>query len=99
MFCLVMFITFALESELLEFLVLSDIHDSWVHLNKMLRLAEENDGVIFLGDLMPFRKVTQKSFTNFTKIKDSSNWLVAVPGNGPLPKVREYFDELGINLS
>ncbi|MFW9813745.1 MAG: metallophosphoesterase [Candidatus Thorarchaeota archaeon] len=82
----------------MEFLVLSDIHDSWTHLNKMLRLAQEKDGVIFLGDLMAFRKITQESFTNFTKIKDASDWLIGVPGNGPLLKVREYFDELGINL-
>ncbi|MFW9892848.1 MAG: metallophosphoesterase [Candidatus Thorarchaeota archaeon] len=93
-----MFIIFDMESKILKFLVLTDIHDTWVFLHKMLLLAGEMDGVIFLGDLMTFRKVNLDSFTNFAKIKDASNWLVGVPGNGPLPKVREYFDELGINL-
>jgi Icc-related predicted phosphoesterase len=56
------------------------------------------DGVIFLGDLMAFRKYTQESIDNFTRLKEVSNWMIGVPGNGPLPRVREFFDSLGINL-
>lgn len=82
----------------MEFLVLADIHDSWVHMSKMLRLAEETDGVLFLGDLMTFRKFTQESIGNLTRINEASNWMVGIPGNGPLPRVREFFDDLGINL-
>lgn len=82
----------------MEFLVLADIHDTWVHLSKMLRYAEEMDGVLFLGDLMTFRKFSPQSIDYLTKIKEASNWMVAIPGNGPLPEVRGFFDELGINL-
>ena len=45
----------------MDVLVLADIHDTWTYLNKMLGLAKEMDGVIFLGDLMKFRKFTQES--------------------------------------
>ena len=82
----------------MEFLVLADIHDTWVHMSKMLRLAGEMDGVIFLGDLMTFRKFTQESIDNLTRIKETSSWMVGIPGNGPLPRVREFLDDLGINL-
>ena len=82
----------------MKFLVLADIHDTWVHLNKMIRLAKETDGVLFLGDLMTFRKFTQGSIDNITRIKEASNWMVGIPGNGPLPKVREFLDDLGINI-
>ncbi|MFW9797458.1 MAG: metallophosphoesterase [Candidatus Thorarchaeota archaeon] len=82
----------------LKFLILTDIHDTWVHLDKMLRLASEMDGVIFLGDLMTFRKFTQASIDNLTRIKEASNWMIGVPGNGPLPRVREALDNLGINI-
>jgi len=82
----------------MDVLVLADIHDTWTYLNKMLGLAKEMDGVIFLGDLMKFRKFTQESIDDMTRLKEESNWMVGVPGNGPLPKVREFFDDLGINL-
>jgi Icc-related predicted phosphoesterase len=82
----------------MKFLILADIHDTWVHMNKMLRLANQMDGVIFLGDLMTFRKYTQESIDNLIKIKDASRWMVGIPGNGPLPRVREFLDDLGINI-
>jgi Icc-related predicted phosphoesterase len=82
----------------MEFLVMTDIHDTWVHINKMLRLTRELDGVLFLGDLMTFRKFNQVSIDNLIRIKDASNWTVVIPGNGPLPRVREVLDDLGINL-
>ena len=82
----------------MDVLVLADIHDKWTHLNKMLRLARNMDGVIFLGDLMKFRKFTQESIEDMTRLKEESNWMVGVPGNGPLPEVREFLDDLGINL-
>jgi Icc-related predicted phosphoesterase len=81
-----------------EFLVLADIHDTWVNMSKMLRLAGEMYGVIFLGDLMTFRKFTQTSIDNLTRLKEASSWMVGIPGNGPLPRVREFFDDIGINL-
>ena len=82
----------------MDVLVLADIHDTWTHLNEMLQLAKDMDGVIFLGDLMKFRKFTQESIDDMTRIKEESNWMVGVPGNGPLPKVREFLDDLGISL-
>jgi Icc-related predicted phosphoesterase len=82
----------------MEFLVLTDIHDSWVHLKKMLQLAEQMDGVIFLGDLMTYRKFTKESIDNLTLIKEASNWMVGLPGNGAVVQVRDVFDSLGINL-
>jgi Icc-related predicted phosphoesterase len=82
----------------MKFLVLADIHDTWVYMKKMLRLAGEMEGVLFLGDLMTFRKFTQESIDNLTRIKEASNWMVGIPGNGPLPRVREFLDDLGINL-
>jgi len=54
--------------------------------------------VLFLGDLMTFRKFTQGSIDNITRIKESSNWMVGIPGNGPLPRVREFLDDIGINI-
>lgn len=82
----------------MKLLILADIHDSWTHLKKMVRLAEEMDGVIFLGDLMSFRKYTKKSIDNLIKIKERSNWMIGIAGNGALPKVREFLDDIGINL-
>jgi len=82
----------------MKLLILADIHDSWTHLNKMIRLAEEMDGVIFLGDLMSFRKYTKKSIDNLLEIKERSNWMIGISGNGALPKVREFLDDIGINL-
>lgn len=82
----------------MQFLILADIHDTWTHVNKMLTLAEELDGVLFLGDLMTFRKVTQESMDNLTRIKEASKWMVGIPGNGPVPSVRSFLDSLGINL-
>ena len=82
----------------MEILVLTDIHDTWNNINKMLTLAGEMDGVIFLGDLMTFRKFTQISIDNLTRIKEVSNWMIGLPGNGPVPRVREFLDTLGINL-
>ena len=82
----------------MEVLVLADIHDTWTHLNKMLGLTKEMDGAIFLGDLMKFRQFTQESIDDLTRLREESNWMVGVPGNGTLPAVREFFDSLGINL-
>ncbi|MFW9834893.1 MAG: metallophosphoesterase [Candidatus Thorarchaeota archaeon] len=82
----------------MEFLILTDIHDSWTHLKKMLQLAEQMDGVIFLGDLMKFRKFTEESIENLTLIKEASNLMVGLPGNGAVVQVRDMFDSLRINL-
>lgn len=82
----------------MDVLVLADIHDMWGYLNKMLHLAKSMDGVIFLGDLMEFRKFTRESIDDMTRLKEASNWMVGVPGNGTLPKVRDFFDDLDINL-
>ena len=52
---------------MMEFLVLADIHDTWVHLSKILRYAGEMDGVLFLGDLMTFRKFSPQSIDYLKK--------------------------------
>lgn len=82
----------------MKFLVLSDIHDKWTYLDEMIRLAQSLDGVIFLGDLMSFRKIVPLSMENFTLLYDAANWMVAVPGNGPLPEVVNFLTSLGVNI-
>jgi Icc-related predicted phosphoesterase len=82
----------------MEFLVLSDIHENWTHLEEMLHMAREASGVIFLGDLMQFRDVSRISLENFRKIFDASKWMVAVPGNGAVPEVVDFLNDLGINI-
>ena len=82
----------------MDFLVLSDIHESWDHLDKMLEMAKQMDGVIFLGDLMKFREVNTESMNQFKEIADASNWMVAVPGNGPLPVVVDFISEIGVSI-
>ena len=82
----------------MRFLVLTDIHNNWVFLDEMLSLANENDGVLFLGDLMPFGKAKKEAFNNFQKICDATNFCAGVPGNGALPEVVQYFHDLGISV-
>jgi Icc-related predicted phosphoesterase len=82
----------------MKFLVLTDIHDNWVHLDAILAIARDTSGVIFLGDLMQFGEVSQESLANFRKIRGTSQWMVAVPGNGAISKVVDYLNTLGINL-
>ncbi len=82
----------------MDFLVLSDIHESWDHLDKMLEMAKQMDGVIFLGDLMKFREANTESMDRFKEIVDASNWMVAVPGNGPLPLVVDFINEVGVSI-
>jgi len=82
----------------MRFLILTDIHDRWAHLDKILQMASDLDGVLFLGDLMAFRKVTSKSLTNFSRIHDAADWIVGVPGNGALPEVVQYLSDIGINI-
>ncbi|MFW9957974.1 MAG: metallophosphoesterase [Candidatus Odinarchaeota archaeon] len=85
----------------MEFLVLSDIHDNWLHLDTILDIVHEVNGVIFLGDLMQHSEhsdVSPESQENFKKIYDAAKWMVAIPGNGAVPKVVHFMDSLGINL-
>ena len=82
----------------MDFLVLSDIHESWDHLDKMLEMAKQMDGVIFLGDLMMFREANTESMDRFKEIVDASNWIVAVPGNGPVPEVVDFISEIGVSI-
>jgi Icc-related predicted phosphoesterase len=82
----------------MEFLVLSDIHDNWLHLDKILDTARGVSGVIFLGDLMQFRDVSPESRDNFKEIFDASKWMVAVPGNGAVSGTVHFMDSLGINV-
>jgi Icc-related predicted phosphoesterase len=84
--------------DIMEFLVLTDIHDNWTHLDAILDIARDMSGVIFLGDLMQFREVSQESLGNFRKIFDASKWMVAVPGNGAVPEVVDFFNSLGVNV-
>ena len=82
----------------MDFLVLSDIHESWDHLDKILEMAKQMDGVVFLGDLMKFRKANTESMDRFREIVNASNWIVAVPGNGPIPVVVDFFSEIGVSI-
>jgi Icc-related predicted phosphoesterase len=83
---------------IMEFLVLTDIHDNWSHLDEILDMAHKVSGVIFLGDLMQTRNLTSESHDNLKKIYDASKWMVAVPGNGAVPDVIDFLNELGINV-
>ncbi|MBN2228270.1 MAG: metallophosphoesterase [Candidatus Thorarchaeota archaeon] len=82
----------------MDFLVLTDIHDEWTHFEEMFRLTSRMDGAIFLGDLMQFGEVSSESLHNFKKIRETARWMIAVPGNGPLPEVIQYLTNLGINI-
>lgn len=85
----------------MDFLVLTDIHHSWNHLEKMISLASAVDGVIFLGDLLIHgsdRDVVSVAISNFSKIYEAARYTVAVPGNGAIPEVIEYLDKLGISV-
>ena len=82
----------------MEFLLLTDIHNNWTHLETILDIANEVHGVIFLGDLMQQGDASPESHDNFEKIYDVSKWMVAVPGNGAEPEVVHFFDTLGINV-
>jgi len=82
----------------MKFLVLADIHDTWTYYDKMVELAESTDGVVFLGDLMILKKVSSLSLEKFELLRDAANWMVAVPGNGPLPEVVEFLTNLRINI-
>jgi len=82
----------------MEFLVLADIHDNWAHLDEILGLARECNGVIFLGDLMKYGKIAQRSLENFKRIYDTAEWMVAVPGNGALPEVVQFMSDIGVNV-
>lgn len=83
----------------MKFLVLSDIHDNWLHLDAILDIARGASGVIFLGDLVQYGgDVSPESLDNFKQICDVSNWMVAVPGNGAEEEVVHLMDALGINV-
>jgi Icc-related predicted phosphoesterase len=85
----------------MDFLVLSDIHHSWNHLDKMVTMAGNNDGVIFLGDLTKYGSNSEDvslDLNNFSKICETAKFGVGVPGNGAIPKIVRYLDNLGISL-
>lgn len=85
----------------MDFLVITDIHNSWTHLEKMISLAKEYDGVIFLGDLLIHdseRNAVSNAFKFFSKIHDAAKFTVGVPGNGAIPEAVECFEELGISV-
>ena len=83
---------------IMEFLVLSDIHDNWAHLDEILDMAHKVTGVIFLGDIMQTRIFSSESRDNLRRIYDISKWMVAVPGNGAVPEVIDFLNELSINV-
>ncbi|MFW9961843.1 MAG: metallophosphoesterase [Candidatus Thorarchaeota archaeon] len=83
----------------MKLLVLSDIHDNWLHLDSILDIAREASGVIFLGDLVQYGgDVSPESLDNFKQICDVSNRMMAVPGNGAEEEVVHLMDALGINV-
>ena len=44
------------------------------------------------------REVVSIAMKNFTKIHEAAKYIVGVPGNGAIPEVIEYFDNLGISV-
>ena len=63
-----------------------------------MQLAGTYDGVIFLGDLMMYREISSVSLENFTRLREATNWMAAIPGNGPLPEVVDFLSTLGVNI-
>ncbi|MHA1424252.1 MAG: metallophosphoesterase family protein [Candidatus Thorarchaeota archaeon] len=85
----------------MDFLVLSDIHHCWVHLEKMISIAGDFDGVIFLGDLLIHdseRVVVSEDIRYFSRIYDVAKYMVGVPGNGAIPEIVEYLDDIGVSV-
>lgn len=85
----------------MDFLVLTDIHNRWTHLEKMLSLAGDFDGVIFLGDLIIHgseRDAVSGAIRNFSKIHEAAKCTVGVPGNGAIPELVKYLDEIGVSV-
>jgi len=85
----------------MELLVLTDIHNTWTHLEDMLSLAGELDGVVFLGDLRihgPSGKSDSESLSNFARIHETAKFTIGVPGNSATPEVIQLMDELESNV-
>jgi Icc-related predicted phosphoesterase len=78
-----------------EFLVLSDIHNEWTHLNQMLDIAQSVDGVIFLGDLIQLGHSAAQSIDNLLQMHEAARWLAAVPGNGANQEILTCLTDLG----
>lgn len=85
----------------MDFLVLSDIHHSWNHLDRMISMAGNHDGVIFLGDLTNYGSNSEDvsiDLNNFSKICEKAKFVVGVPGNGAIPEIVRHLDNLGISV-
>lgn len=85
----------------MDFLVLSDIHHSWKHLEKMVSLARTLDGVLFLGDLLipdSEKEIVSEAILNFSKIYEAAKYVIGVPGNSAIPEVVKHLDNLGISV-
>ncbi|MDF1538037.1 MAG: metallophosphoesterase, partial [Candidatus Thorarchaeota archaeon] len=85
----------------MDLLVLSDIHDKWTHLEKMISLASELDGVVFLGDLLvhgSFEKYEPIAFRNLSKIHDAAKFTVGIPGNSATPEEIQFLDGIDFNV-
>ncbi|TFH00704.1 MAG: hypothetical protein E4H14_19360, partial [Candidatus Thorarchaeota archaeon] len=85
----------------MDFLVLTDIHNRWVHLETMISLAGDLDGVIFLGDLLmqgSEREAVSSAIRSFSKIHEAAKFTVGVPGNGAIPELVKCLDEIGVSV-
>lgn len=82
----------------MEFVVLADIHNEWTRLSTILRIAQQVDGVIFLGDLIQQGAPDSRSLDNFLQIFHTAKWLAAVPGNGATPDIIALLDKLHTNV-
>ena len=85
----------------MDLLVLTDIHHNWTHLEKMISLAGDFDGVIYLGDLLKHgstREAVSEAIRNFSKIHEAAKFTVGISGNGATREVRGHFEDLGISV-
>lgn len=85
----------------MELLVLTDIHNNWIHLEEMISIASKLDGVVFLGDLLIHgsdREDNSKAYANFLRINDAAKFTIGVPGNSASAEVIRFMDEIEFNL-
>ena len=81
--------------------MLTDIHNKWFHLEDMISLACELDGVVFLGDLRvqgSSSETDSASIEKFSRINEAAKFIVGVPGNGSTLEVIRYMNEIECNV-
>ncbi|MGY5881820.1 MAG: metallophosphoesterase [Candidatus Thorarchaeota archaeon] len=85
----------------MDLLVLTDIHNNWAHLEELVSLADELDGVVFLGDLRIHGSsgITDSVLIRkFSRIHEASKFTIGVPGNSVTPELIQYMDDNEFNV-